>query len=403
MTFMPTDPNSAAGNIGFPQPGISSTLNSLSGNPMLLAGLGLLSAGRDRRIDPFQSAAQGLLTGAQFQSQQQQQQRANSMQDQQFGLEKQKYEFNQQKQQQSMGVQGQVKGLLDAGDQEGAAKVAIASGDPSLTAWGAGLLTPKRPAQLQEFDAYAGMSPEQQAQYKDFTQIGRKDATPYYTPLPTSGGYVTFNNRTGQYEAAALPGGAGGPVAGGSPQPGVPVSPQQPILPIAADINLAGSKAAAEAAGTATGKNRVEAASDLPRVETNASATLKLLNNLQNHPGRDYATGIYSLAPTVPGTKQADFISMLDQLNGQSFLQAFQSLKGGGQITEVEGKKATDAIQRIKRAQTKEGFDEGVQELRDMVNSTRQNARQKTGQPINGQPPVVPANSGGWGIQEVKP
>jgi hypothetical protein len=39
--------------------------------------------------------------------------------------------------------------------------------------------------------------------------------------------------------------------------------------------------------------------------------------------------------------------SYIDQVKGQTFLRAFQSIKGGGQITETEGAAATAALNRL--------------------------------------------------------
>ena len=58
---------------------------------------------------------------------------------------------------------------------------------------------------------------------------------------------------------------------------------------------------------------------------------------------------------------------VLDQLGGAAFLQAFESLKGGGQITEVEGKKATDAMARLNRAQSDGEFELALRELREIM------------------------------------
>lgn len=45
-----------------------------------------------------------------------------------------------------------------------------------------------------------------------------------------------------------------------------------------------------------------------------------------------------------------NFITLHNMLKGQVFLDAFQELKGGGTVTEVEGKKAEDAKARMDRA-----------------------------------------------------
>jgi hypothetical protein len=51
---------------------------------------------------------------------------------------------------------------------------------------------------------------------------------------------------------------------------------------------------------------------------------------------------------------QADAAGRIDELQGGTFLQAFESLKGGGQISEKEGEKATDALNRLKTRGTSE-------------------------------------------------
>ena len=58
-------------------------------------------------------------------------------------------------------------------------------------------------------------------------------------------------------------------------------------------------------------------------------------------------------ANKVPGSKEADFAARFEQIKGGVFLQAFNSLRGGGQITESEGSKATAALLRAQYAQRK--------------------------------------------------
>ena len=54
----------------------------------------------------------------------------------------------------------------------------------------------------------------------------------------------------------------------------------------------------------------------------------------------------------------------IDQIKGGAFLQAFESLKGGGQITELEGQKAEQAQSRLNTAQSEEDFREALQEYK---------------------------------------
>ena len=119
----------------------------------------------------------------------------------------------------------------------------------------------------------------------------------------------------------------------------------------------------------ATPPERVtEARSELPKVISQADAMLNSIDGILSHPGLSGAVGLQVPGMSmVPGTPEADFATRLDQLQGQAFLQAFESLKGGGQITEVEGKKAEQAIARMSRMQSEEAFKEAMQELRGVL------------------------------------
>jgi hypothetical protein len=67
------------------------------------------------------------------------------------------------------------------------------------------------------------------------------------------------------------------------------------------------------------------------------------------------------------GTEEANFKAMLDQVKGGAFLEAFKALKGGGQITEIEGKKATDAIARLSQGQSEDGFKKSMNEFLEVL------------------------------------
>lgn len=101
-----------------------------------------------------------------------------------------------------------------------------------------------------------------------------------------------------------------------------------------------------------------------------AANQIAVIDKALKHPGRATATGLSgTLDPRnfVPGTDATDFRSVLDQIGGSAFLQAFESLKGGGAITEVEGKRATDAIARLSRAQSDEEFETSLNDLRKVM------------------------------------
>lgn len=124
-------------------------------------------------------------------------------------------------------------------------------------------------------------------------------------------------------------------------------------------------------------ERRTEAQGNLPRVREQAQRNLTLLDRLEKHPGFSGAVGAqgistgFGLAPgAVPGTDEADFIALVDQIGGAAFLEAFQGLKGGGQITEVEGLKAEQAITTLRnRGQSEESYRQAIKDLREVINN----------------------------------
>lgn len=133
------------------------------------------------------------------------------------------------------------------------------------------------------------------------------------------------------------------------------------------------------AAADRAAKSREEGLSALPKLEAQADESIRLIDELLAHPGRNIATGTTAWVPAVPGTKQADFINRFDQIKGQAFLQAFESLKGGGAITEIEGKAATQAINRLNRATTKQEFDAAANDLKKVLQNAKSVAAKKAG------------------------
>lgn len=79
----------------------------------------------------------------------------------------------------------------------------------------------------------------------------------------------------------------------------------------------------------------------------------------------------------VPGTNAAGFDAYLDQVEGGAFLEAYERLKGTGQITEVEGKKATSAITRMKRSVSEVEFVKAAREFQGVIQSALTRAEQR--------------------------
>ena len=92
---------------------------------------------------------------------------------------------------------------------------------------------------------------------------------------------------------------------------------------------------------------------------------VQVVNELINHPGREWGTGFSSKVWSPWGTDKYDFDAKLEQAKGKVFLQAYETLKGGGQITEIEGLKAEQAMANLDQAQSEEQFMKALKDLRD--------------------------------------
>jgi hypothetical protein len=159
-----------------------------------------------------------------------------------------------------------------------------------------------------------------------------------------------------------------------------------------------GGVAEARAAGTGAGRAQV----DLPKVQQGAATTLKYIDDVLNDPNLPSVTGAEAYLPTVRSTSH-DTEARIAQLGGRAFLSAFESLKGGGAITEVEGKKATDALARLANMkQSDAGYKKALEdfrhEVKDLVRIAEQRAR---GVGPRGSGSFAPPAGGGWSIQRV--
>lgn len=92
--------------------------------------------------------------------------------------------------------------------------------------------------------------------------------------------------------------------------------------------------------------------------------TIDLIDSLLNHKGLASAVGPVDSKFFTVAEDTLDFESRLRQLQGRVFLEAFQSLQGGGTITEVEGEKAEQAKARIGLNQSEESFKTALKDLR---------------------------------------
>ena len=150
---------------------------------------------------------------------------------------------------------------------------------------------------------------------------------------------------------AVAPAPAAAPAASGTvnPTPGVPGTTPPPTYNTGespTQYNARVKQWSQEQAKVAADQAKLK--SGLPEFEGTAENTLRTLADVTSHPGFKISVGgsqpIGSLLAKVPNTEARDWQSKYNQLKGQAFLSAFNSLRGGGAITDTEGAKATQAM-----------------------------------------------------------
>ena len=102
-----------------------------------------------------------------------------------------------------------------------------------------------------------------------------------------------------------------------------------------------------------------------------ASDAIKVIDKALAHPGLSAATGLQGVIDPrnyTPGTDAKNFQVVRDQLRGTAFMSAYASLRGGGQITEIEGAKAEAALVRLDKAQSTEAFKEALSDYKYILN-----------------------------------
>lgn len=123
------------------------------------------------------------------------------------------------------------------------------------------------------------------------------------------------------------------------------------------------------------GKEQAKFEANAPQAISTAKTALTKIDALLAHPGLAPAVGaggmgtggIPGIAQFIPGTDAADFKARLDEIKGGAFMEAFNTLKGGGQITEKEGEKATAAITRMSTSQSEAEFKAAAREFQAVI------------------------------------
>ena len=143
------------------------------------------------------------------------------------------------------------------------------------------------------------------------------------------------------------------------------------------------------ARGTAVGKATGEAQAALPGAYTEANHVIGMVDDLLADPYLPKMLG--PIASRLPNTSPdaARVQSRMDQVGGQGFMAARQFLKGQGQITDFESRRAEAAIARMSAAQDYGDYVEAMREFQDAVRVGVMKAEQAAGKQTTGEAPAA--------------
>ena len=123
-----------------------------------------------------------------------------------------------------------------------------------------------------------------------------------------------------------------------------------------------------------------DAANQVQTAIQTAQNTLDVIDQtMADEEGLAAAVGPLDARTPTFGESATRFESYHNQLKGKAFLAAFESLKGGGQITEIEGQKAEQAISRLNLAMSEKDYKDALQDLRQVVEQGLQRAKDQWG------------------------
>ena len=154
-------------------------------------------------------------------------------------------------------------------------------------------------------------------------------------------------------------------------------------LPLAKQIDIRTKEA----------EKQLEAQRALPQAIQTAKETVETVDKLLKHPGFEYLVGFgvpFASSRLYSGTPVAGANALLEQIKGKTFLEAFQTLKGGGQITEQEGAKAQAALNRMSANISEKDFKEAASDFTNSIQALIDIKSKSAGKPSVDIKPSLP-------------
>lgn len=354
----------------------------LLGNPLFNVGMGLLAARQDGRINPYGAAMNGLTTASQFRMLEQDRKRELEERER---LDKAREAASKiiggmfPAQQVEMGPPApdgsMTRGTVADPMAQLLQQVAYTDGPAAALDLAAQFQQQDQgmTANIQDFKFRQSLSPEQGALWDQMHARNQNNPA-----ILQEMEWLRSPNRTQQeldaYWAAKRAGNlfdVGGVANYRQPGPGNQVTPLATVDAVAGNESVRG---AATSDAETTARLQAEARQKYAPMSETAASTRNFIQRLKDHPGREAATGgsawfnpIVSAMPFA--TDRRDFMALLDTAQGKQFAVAYETLKGGGAITQIETEQATKALGNLMAAQSEGQFLQALDDFQAAIDS----------------------------------
>jgi hypothetical protein len=212
--------------------------------------------------------------------------------------------------------------------------------------------------------------------------------TPGITTITTPQGVNVISSKSGAPVGGAAP---QGPI-GGQPQGGVAGGALSqgplPVRPVPTQSFYPADNRG-KARDTKLGTEQAEIESKLPSSILQANQTVDLIDELlgDKPPKEGGKPDINAMVGPIDqyrpswtmGGGGRNALARWEQLSGKAFGAAFDMLRGGGSITEVEGVKASNAYARLQRSQDEADFKAALKDFRDAVSEGARKLAERAG------------------------
>ena len=165
------------------------------------------------------------------------------------------------------------------------------------------------------------------------------------------------------------------------------------IAPYQGYVNAVGDISRGKQIAETQGKEIGTASSGLAKTRQDVKTMIDVIENIENSPGLDSVVGKIADPAggnlgfvNLPSSRAANFQAYADQLQGKVFLQAYEDLRGTGQITQVEGLKGEVSKAALQTAQSPEQYRKNLKDLKDIVKIGLLRAEQKAKGNLNYDP-----------------